>query len=176
MPSLQMNTSSQAAAHTAYLSLGSNFANAAQMLSMARERIAELPQCAIGRASTVYLTEPQGYAAQPWFHNQVIQLKLGPNWQPHTLMRALLNIETKLGRRRGPIRFGPRAIDIDILLFDDLCQDDPVCILPHPRLHERAFALAPLLDTAPEIEIGGKPARELLNALIWRLDGNKIFQ
>lgn len=166
----------QSPMRTAYLGLGSNAANAAQMLALARERIAALPHCAIGKISPIYLTEPQGYADQPWFHNQVIQLQLADTWLPQALMQALLRIEHDLGRRRGPIRFGPRAIDLDILLYDDLRLDDPVCTLPHPRLKERAFALAPLCDLAPDLVIVGKPARELLAALPWRLDGNKIFQ
>lgn len=160
----------------AYLSLGSNTANAAQMLALARERIAALPDCTLTKFSPVYLTEPQGYAEQPWFHNQVIELELADSWQPQALMKQLLRIEYQLGRRRGPIRFGPRVIDLDILLYDDLQLDDPECTLPHPRLTERAFALVPLCDLDPDAIIYGKTAREFLAGLPWRLDGNRIFQ
>ena len=74
------------------------------------------------------------------------------------------------------LRFGPRAIDIDMLLFDDVVSDDPVCVLPHPRLSRRAFWLVPLLDIAPDIRIGGVRAEKLLTRLKWRLEDDKIFQ
>ena len=95
------------------------------------------------------------------------------------LMKRFLGIETLLGRVRSPdpaLRFGPRAIDIDMLLFDDVVSDDPVCVLPHPRLSRRAFWLVPLLDIAPDIRIGGVRAERLLSRLKWRLEDDKIFQ
>jgi len=162
--------------HKAFLSLGSNSDNAGAMLSRAIKSIASLPNIQILKESPVYLTEPQGYTGQPWFHNQAILTEAGADWTPIMLVNAMLDIERTLGRRRGPIRFGPRCIDIDLLLFDDKVSSDPACILPHPRLTERAFALLPLADIAPGVRIGGKTAQEWLKGLTWRLDGCKIFQ
>lgn len=162
--------------HEVFLGLGSNCENAEQMLAQARERVTALPQIEICAVSSIYETEPQGYAAQPWFLNQVVKLKAGGQWPPAALMVKLLAVEASLGRKRGPIRFGPRAIDIDILLYNNLISDNPVCILPHPRLAARAFALVPLSEIAPGRLIGHKTVEECLNALRWRMDGNKIFQ
>lgn len=161
---------------TVFLSLGSNAENAEEMLARALVAIAGLSSLRVLKVSSVYLTEPQGFAAQPWFHNQAAALAAGPEWTPVTLMQALLGIETGLGRVRGPIRLGPRSIDLDMLLYDDVVSDDPVCILPHPRLCRRAFALVPLAEIAPRKLISGKTATEWLAGLHWLLDGRKIFQ
>lgn len=160
-----------------WLSLGSNSENARQMLAAARKSIAALPGVAIARESKIYLTEPQGYAAQPWFANQTIELIVNDSWCPKELLERLLAIETALGRRRDPaLRFGPRVIDIDLLLFGDAQSADPKCTLPHPRLCERAFVLVPLLDIAPGAAIAGRPAREWLAGLAFRVEGEKIWQ
>lgn len=163
-------------AHNAFLCLGSNHAAAAEILASAALRLGALPGCELVASSSVYLTEPQDYLAQPWFHNQVIQLGIDSGISPGQLMESALAIEKELGRTRNGIRFGPRPIDIDILLIDDIVSDNPVCILPHPRLERRAFALVPLIELAPEIEILGRSAKSWLAELDWHLDSNKIFQ
>lgn len=145
------------------------------MLARARAGIAALPGCALLAASSIYETEPQGYADQPWFHNQVLAVTAAEP-DPARLLRSLLALETRLGRRRDGPRFGPRCIDIDLLLYGDVLLDDPVCALPHPRLCERAFCLVPLLELAPDLVVNGVAAAELLARLAFRREGNKIFQ
>ena len=114
-----------------FLSLGSNCAEARQMLARAREAIAALPGAGIIAKSPVYLTEPQGYSEQPWFSNQVIALAVAESWRPPALLAALLAIENSLGRKRDlALRFGPRKIDIDLLLFGDEKSSDLLCSAP----------------------------------------------
>lgn len=160
----------------AFICLGSNAVNAQAILEAAASRIALLPGCHLAARSKIYLTEPQGYSAQPWFHNQALKLMVGENAQPAQLLRQLLTIESQLGRVRSGPRFGPRQIDIDLLLFGEIKSDLPDCILPHPRLVERAFALVPLLELAPDIVVNGDRGDCWLRALDWRIEGNKIFQ
>lgn len=163
----------------AYVSLGSNCAGAATMLERARQAIGALPDMRCGAVSPVYRTEPQGYPDQPWFHNQVIELFPGSSWRPCGLVDALLHAESKLGRVRSDdpaLRFGPRVIDADLLLFGQETSSDPHCLVPHPRLTERAFALLPLLDVAPDAVIAGQPASWWLARLKCRVEGDRIFQ
>ncbi|WP_308620137.1 2-amino-4-hydroxy-6-hydroxymethyldihydropteridine diphosphokinase [uncultured Desulfovibrio sp.] len=161
----------------AYVSLGSNCACAARMLEEAARRLAALPGVTVAAASPVYSTEPQEYADQPWFLNQVLALDVEPSWRPRSLMSALLELETAMGRVRDPaLRFGPRVIDLDLLLFgSERCAEDD-CTVPHPRLLRRAFVLVPLLDVAPELRIDGVTLAGVLRQLPCRVCGNKIFQ
>ncbi len=95
------------------------------------------------RISGVYETEPVGYDDQPYFLNICIEAE--SETDAYDLLNVIHNIERELHRERK-IRFGPRTIDIDILLFDDVRSDDPVLTLPHPRMYERAFVLRPLSE------------------------------
>ena len=99
-------------------------------------------------------TEPWGYADQPPFLNGAILLETG--LEPRALLDRLLAVERELGRSRDGPRYGPRTIDLDLLLYGDRVVDEPGLTVPHPRLHERAFALEPLLDLDPELEIPGR--------------------
>ena len=104
----------------AYVSLGSNSADAERMLQLAREALGNLPHVRLGAVSPIYATEPQGFADQPWFLNQVVELFVARSWQPCAFVEALLQMEAGLGRVRSAdpaLRFGPRAIDADLLLF-----------------------------------------------------------
>ena len=161
----------------AYVSLGSNCAAAARMLEEAAQRLAELPGVEVTAASPVYSTEPQEYADQPWFLNQVLALEVAPCWDPRTLVAALLELEAAMGRIRDPaLRFGPRVIDLDLLLFgSERCEEED-CRVPHPRLLRRAFVLVPLLDLDPDLRVDGVALAEALRRLPYRLRGTKIFQ
>ena len=99
-------------------------------------------------------TEPWGYADQPPFLNGAILLETG--LEPRALLDRLLAVERELGRSRDGPRYGPRTIDLDLLLYGDSVVDEPGLTVPHPRLHERAFAREPLLDLDPELEIPGR--------------------
>ena len=116
--------------------------------------------------SPVYETEPWGDADQPAYHNQVVALTLGPTWTPHRLLAALWAIEADQGRVRDPKRpYGPRTLDLDLLLFGALHLEAPDLTIPHPRLRQRAFVLLPLADLARDLPIpdgqGGSVAQAL---------------
>jgi 2-amino-4-hydroxy-6-hydroxymethyldihydropteridine diphosphokinase len=162
----------------AYVCLGSNGTQAADMLARARRRMERLPGVRPGAVSPVYLTEPQEYRQQAWFLNQVVELFPGDGWTALKLLKALLDIESELGRVRDSEagRFGPRAVDADLLLYGNersLCAE---CLLPHPRMARRAFVLVPLLDIAPDICIDGARATILLARLNYRIERRRIFQ
>ena len=115
--------------------------------------------------STLRETDPVGYEEQPRFLNGVVQL--GTELSPQELLARLLAIETRLGRVRGQgPRFGPRTIDLDLLLYGEETVDEPGLTLPHPRLHERRFVLEPLAELDPALEVPGRgPVQALLTGL-----------
>lgn len=163
----------------AYVSLGSNSSDAERMLQLAREALSNLPHVRLGALSPIYTTEPQGFADQPWFLNQVVELFVASCWQPCSFVEALLEMEAVLGRVRSAdpaLRFGPRTIDADLLLWGRQRSDDARCLVPHPRLTQRAFALVPLLDIAPGIRIDGVSAADWLSRLEFEKDGQRISQ
>ena len=126
---------------TVFVCLGSNTPDAAHMLSLAVERLRALPRARVDALSGIYLTEPQDYADQPWFHNQVVRMELETDWTPQSFVQALLAEEKLLGRQRSSdpaLRFGPRCIDMDLLLFGDTQCDAPESIVPHPRMCQRS--------------------------------------
>jgi 2-amino-4-hydroxy-6-hydroxymethyldihydropteridine diphosphokinase len=98
--------------------------------------------------SSLYETEPVEFTAQPWFINCAVRLET--DLSPHELIDGLLSIEQKMGRYRGQKK-GPRNIDLDILLYDNLILNDATLTIPHPAMHERRFVLEPLAEIAPEI-------------------------
>ncbi len=165
-----------------WLGLGSNSPDAMVRLAMAREALQKEKGLLLVKESPIYMTEPQDYADQPFFHNQVLELKAISCTQPVPLMQRLLEIETALGRVRSQdpaLRYGPRCIDIDMLLFGTdggLLSLDPVCILPHPRLVQRAFWLVPLRDISPDLTIQGEGIDALLDRLAWSEQNNVIYQ
>jgi len=152
--------------------------NPPQQLAAARESLIALPDVRLAAFSPVYRTEPQGKKDQPWFHNQVAHLACGARWSAPALLDALLVIENSLGRqRREEEHFGPRRIDLDLLLFGtEECKDTQLC-LPHPRMFARAFVLLPLLDIAPELVFpDGSSLQSRLAALSCRLQADCIYQ
>ena len=126
-----------------FLSLGSNLGDRAASLAYARRELAALPRTRLVAVSQVYETAPQDYAEQPPFLNQVVCLETA--LAPAELLAAAQRVETEGGRLRT-IRFGPRTLDIDILLYESVESGDPDLTLPHPRLTQRAFVLAPLAE------------------------------
>jgi 2-amino-4-hydroxy-6-hydroxymethyldihydropteridine diphosphokinase len=126
-----------------FVSLGSNLGDRLGFLTAACEALAALPATAIVATSRIYETAPQGHERQPEFLNQVACLETG--LQPRDLLAECQRIENEHGRERG-LRFGPRTLDIDILLFQDVESEEPGLMLPHPRMLRRAFVLAPLAE------------------------------
>lgn len=133
---------------TIYLALGSNLgdrrANLVDALSQLRQKVD------IEELSSVYETSPAYVSDQPYFYNAA--LKGSTQLPPHDLLRFLKSIERRMGRVKG-IRFGPRPIDLDILMYGDLVLDDPDLTIPHPRLTERPFVLIPLAEIAPGVRL-----------------------
>jgi len=147
---------------TFYLSLGSNIGDRGGHLGEAILRLAALGR--VVSVSSLYETEPVEFADQEWFLNCVVALET--EMKPEELMRALLQIEREMGRRRTQSK-GPRNIDLDILLAGDLVVDSPELSIPHPAMHQRRFVLEPLVEIAPEVRhpVMKKSARELLDDL-----------
>ena len=135
-----------AAIHTVYLGLGSNIGDRDANLSAALRALAAI--ITVERVSSVYDTAPMLYTDQPRFHNLVCQA--ATSLAPGALLHAVKEIERRLGRTLGP-RYGPRVIDIDVLLYDRLIFNTSALTIPHPRMAERAFVLAPLAELAPTL-------------------------
>lgn len=131
--------------HIIYLALGSNLGDRLDNLRSAVTALS--PQLEVKAKSHIYETPPWGYEDQPRFYNQVI--KADTYLQPEPLLRHLKRLEVALGREPN-FQNGPRLIDLDLLLYDQLVLDTPALTLPHPRMHERGFVLLPLMDLAPE--------------------------
>jgi para-aminobenzoate synthetase component I len=144
---------------TAYLGLGGNLGDRLAVLSEALGLLARAPEVRIARVSPVYETKAVGLTDQPDFLNLVVEVET--TLTPHTLLDVCLAIEQQLGRVRRE-RWGPRTLDIDVLLHADLTLSDNRLTLPHPRLHERAFVLAPLADLAPDRCVHDTPVSSLL--------------
>ena len=126
-----------------FLSLGSNLGDRLGFLTAAREALAALPATAVVAVSRIYETAPQDHEEQPAFLNMVLCLETG--LQPLDLLAECQRIENEHGRERG-MRFGPRSLDVDILVFQDVESEEPELMLPHPRMLRRAFVLVPLAE------------------------------
>ena len=150
--------------HDVFIGLGSNLHDPVAHLRRAVEEIARLDGVAATGRSSVYRSAPVGHADQPDFFNAVLRIRTG--LAPATLLAALHDIEQLHGRTRT-FRNAPRTLDLDVLLVGALRQDDPALTLPHPRCHERAFVLRPLVEIAPDCVIPGRGfARDWLAACV----------
>ena len=139
----------------AAIGLGANLGDAAATLREAIAELARLPRTELLRASRLYRTPAWGVTEQPDFINAVALVET--TLSPRDLLDALLAIERSFGRTRlDGERWGPRTLDLDLLLHGDATIDEPGLRVPHPHLHERAFALLPLVDVAPEALIPGR--------------------
>lgn len=135
----------------AYLGLGANIGNREENLRMGLRLLTRMAR--IERVSSLYETEPVG-AEGPPFYNAACEVATG--LQPRALLRFLQGIEYEIGRRPGEERWGPRPVDLDLLLYGDHAIDEEELTVPHPRMHERAFVLTPLAEIAPELRIPGR--------------------
>jgi 2-amino-4-hydroxy-6-hydroxymethyldihydropteridine diphosphokinase len=131
----------------AYVGLGSNLGDRERLIRDAAELIGAK------RLSSLLETEPWGYGNQPLFLNAAAELETGLT--PRQLLDHLLDVERRLGRERVGHRWGPRTIDLDLLLYGDEVIDEPGLLVPHPRLLEREFALRPLAELIPAQKIPG---------------------
>ena len=155
----------------AYLLTGGNLGNRLNNLNEARKLIEQ--HCGkIVQQSSIYETAAWGFKDQPDFYNQA--LEVATRLSSEELMKTILMVEETMGRKRE-IKMGPRIIDIDILLFNDEIIHQPHLTIPHERLHERRFALMPLVEIAPDVihPVFKKTIKQLLSECTDTLDVNK---
>jgi 2-amino-4-hydroxy-6-hydroxymethyldihydropteridine diphosphokinase len=155
-----------------YLLIGGNEGDREARLAEAREQIAAAAG-PIGKASSLYETEPWGNADQDWFLNQALQI--ATTAEPAALMKVLLGIEESMGRRRLE-KYGSRSIDIDILFFNDAILSEPGLVIPHPEIPNRRFVLAPMDEIASTYihPILRRTVRELLLACTDPLEVKRV--
>ncbi len=138
----------------AYVGLGANLGDRVATVMRALELLGERPDIEVVAVSSFRETDPVGYLDQPRFLNAAAAVDT--SLQPEALLATLLAIERELGRTREGPRYGPRTVDLDLLLIDDVTVDEAGLTVPHPRLHERAFALEPLVEIDPSIVVPGR--------------------
>ena len=143
----------------AYLGLGGNIGDVAAAFVHALSRLADAPGVRLRRASSVYRTPPWGKLDQPPFLNMAALVET--TLPARALLALCLDIERAMGRRRIE-RWGPRTLDIDILTYGEATIDEPDLKVPHPRIAERAFVLAPLAEIAPHLQIAGREIAQWL--------------
>lgn len=146
--------------HIVLVGLGSNLSDPCKQVLQALQALDGLPQTRVLARSSLYRSAPIGYLQQPDFINAVAQLET--ELPPRALLDALLVLEHQRGRTRD-VHNGPRTLDLDVLLYDDLQHHEHGLTIPHPQMHKRAFVLRPLLEIAPDCVIPGVgPAAEAL--------------
>jgi 2-amino-4-hydroxy-6-hydroxymethyldihydropteridine diphosphokinase len=150
---------------TAYVGLGANLGDREATLRRAIELLDEEGGIDVVAVSSFRETDPVGYADQPRFLNAAVALRT--DLPPRMLLERLLAVEHVLGRvREGVPRYGPRLCDLDLLVYGGETVDEPDLVVPHPRLAERRFALEPLVELEPELELpDGRRVADLLSAV-----------
>jgi 2-amino-4-hydroxy-6-hydroxymethyldihydropteridine diphosphokinase len=147
-----------------YVGLGANLGDRSAMLRAALEQLAAEPGVSVVAVSSMRETDPVGLVDQPRFLNAAAALDT--ELSPRELLDRLLGIERRLGRTRAGPRFGPRTIDLDLLLYGDMQLDESGLEVPHPRLHERLFALEPLFELDSRLVVPGHgPLSEIIAGL-----------
>lgn len=138
----------------AYIGFGANLGEREATIGRALELLAEEPGVAVVASSAVRETDPWGPVDQPRYLNGAVAVET--ELEPRALLDTLLQIERRLGRVRDGERYGPRTIDLDLLLYDDRVVSEPGLEIPHPRLHERGFVLEPLCELDPTLAVPGR--------------------
>jgi 2-amino-4-hydroxy-6-hydroxymethyldihydropteridine diphosphokinase len=134
----------------AYVGIGSNLEDPRAQVAQAFDELARLPRTRLSARSSLYRSAPLGYAAQPDFINAVAELDTALG--AHALLAELQALEARHGRSRG-LANAPRTLDLDLLLYGDTRIHEPQLVVPHPRMHQRAFVLQPLVEIAPQAQI-----------------------
>jgi 2-amino-4-hydroxy-6-hydroxymethyldihydropteridine diphosphokinase len=148
--------------HDVFIALGSNLGGRAANLAAARDALAQA--LTLTASSSIYETDPWGPIKQGRYLNQVVRGTTALT--PRALLKELNEIERTLGRdRAGETRYGPRTIDLDILLYGNIVVDEPDLQIPHPRMMERPFVLVPLFEIAPDLTVRGVRVKEALARL-----------
>ena len=152
----------------AYIGFGSNIGNRLVHIQNAIQTLSKTEGITLQKISSVYKTDPVGYEAQAEFLNGVATIQT--SLSPLSLLHILKDIETEVGRQHR-IRWGPREIDLDILIYGDLCLQTEKLVIPHPEMHLRRFVLVPLAEIAPDLV---HPVfQESIQTLLNRLDDDK---
>lgn len=146
----------------AFLSMGSNMGDRLAYLRQGIQGLQQAPGVRVKALSSVYETEPVGVTGQDRYLNLVAEIETALS--PHQLLVACQAVELANGRVRT-VRWGPRTLDIDLLLYDDILVETPDLVIPHPRMHERAFVLVPLAEIDEAIAVRGKPIGEWIEAV-----------
>jgi len=133
--------------HIAYISAGSNLGDRLHNCRKGIAALTESGNCVILAQSRIYMTEPVDYEDQNWFINMMI--KLETELDPFQLLDHIERIQRAAGRLKDPVRYGPRILDLDIILYDDCIIDSERLVVPHPRMHKRRFVLKPICDIDP---------------------------
>ncbi len=159
--------------HRVYLSVGSNLGDKLDNCLKGVAMLTDSEESTLLRVSTFYRTSPVDYTDQDWFVNAVVEILTGLD--PEALLDRLIDIQQHMGRKTDAVRFGPRVLDLDILLYDDRVIQSPRLTIPHPRMHKRAFVLQPICDIDPTIihPVLGTTVGRLLDAL--EDDGQQVF-
>ena len=149
---------------TVYIGIGSNLGEPVEQIRRARDALAELPKTRLVGISPLYRNPALGPGEQPDYVNAVAAIET--RLAPHALLDALQAIEANQGRTRGAIRWQPRTVDLDLLVYGDRAIRDRRLTVPHPHIHQRAFVLKPLLDLAPDLDVPGLgPVAALLSGV-----------
>ncbi len=146
-----------------YIGLGANIGNSRDTIAEALKRLNELPNLTVNTVAPLYRTAPIGYTEQNYFINTVAEVST--TLTPRQLLTALQQIENDLGRVRV-MRWGPRTVDLDILLYGEQTILEPELQVPHPRMTQRAFVMVPLADLNPGLDIDGQKAQLLAQRLV----------
>ena len=132
----------------AYIGFGSNVGDRQSYIRQALDYLSGEQCTSVVQVSSIYETEPVGNDEQDWFLNGVVRVET--DLLPQKLLATLQEIERKVGRQRR-IRWGPREIDLDILIYDGFCVNSPRLAIPHPEMHQRRFVLEPFAEIAPDV-------------------------
>lgn len=152
---------------TAFLGIGGNIGEKKKNIEEAVSYLKNIEEINVEKISSFYETEPVGFVDQDWFLNIVV--KISTSLDPYKLLDVCQNIEQHLKRIRL-IRWGPRSIDVDILLYEDFISNDEKLTVPHPRMTERAFVMVPLYEIEKNILINGTEIKNIID----NLKGEKI--
>jgi len=147
---------------TAYVGLGSNQGDSVENIRQALRKLNANPGVRVREVAGLYKTAPVGYLEQEWFVNTVARIET--SLSPYGLLKLLLAIEDELGRIRT-IRWGPRTLDLDLLIYAGEEIESTELTVPHPRMQERAFVMVPLAELAPDLLINGQRAEQIAKIL-----------
>lgn len=146
----------------AYLGIGGNIGDTRANIEDTIELLKKNDAIEVTSLSSFYETEPVGYTDQDWFLNVVVEIET--TLEPLKLLEYCQHIENELKRERT-IRWGPRTIDVDILLYEDYSSDSEILTVPHPRMTQRAFAMVPLYEISPDLVIDGTDIKDIIDHL-----------